>query len=404
MRILLVNQFFWPDSAATSQLLTDVARELAARGHEVYAVCAAGGYANADAHDPPNVTIYRVPALPFVRGVAGRVLSYGSFFLNAALTGFRVPRPDLVMTLTTPPLISLVGTILKSFRRTRHFIWEMDVYPDIAVGLNYFKAGGILDRVTGMLADFSRHRSDGILSLGNCMRERLISRGIPPEKIHVAENWADSAIINAIPLPTSGDDLSILYSGNLGLAHDVDTVKAAMRELQTDGRVRFAFAGGGGQRKDLESWCVREGISIANFRPYSTRISLGESLGSGDIGLVTQRNAALGSVVPSKVYGLLAAGRPVLFIGPKASTVAHIIDRFDCGWHVECGDAPELVTLLKELAADRGRVIAAGERAQAAFLAHYDRPVGVSRICSLVGASFHSKEASRLVVSSGGVL
>jgi glycosyltransferase involved in cell wall biosynthesis len=328
-------------------------------------------------------------------------LSYGSFFLNAALTGFRVPRPDLIITLTTPPLISLVGTVVKAFRRTRHFIWEMDVYPDIAVGLEYFKAGGILDRVTGMLADFSRYRCDGILSLGSCMRERLIARGIPAGKIHIAENWADSAIISPVPISSSSEYLSVLYSGNLGLAHDVDTVQAAMRELQPDGSVRFTFAGGGGQRKDLESWCLREGISIADFRPYSTRTNLRESLGSGDIGLVSQRNAALGSVVPSKVYGLLAAGRPVLFIGPKASTVAQIIRRFDCGWHVECGDTPQLVALLKELAADRGRVIAAGDRARTAFLAHYDRSIGVSRICSVIGASFHVQESTPLVVSAG---
>src|ERR1700744_4255525 len=127
MKILLLNQFFWPDSAATSQLLTDLARGLEKNGHQVYAVCAEGAYAIKDLSDPPPVKIHRVKTVPFVRGPLGRVLSYASFFLNAVFRGLTLPKPDLVITLTTPPLLSLVGSLIKIFRGSRHFIWEMDV-------------------------------------------------------------------------------------------------------------------------------------------------------------------------------------------------------------------------------------------------------------------------------------
>ena len=183
MKILLLNQFFWPDSSATSQLLTDLARGLVSRGHQVSVICADGSYAPSASDTPPAVRVQRVKALPFVRGRAGRMMSYLSFYCMALLRAFTLPKPDLVVSLTTPPLISLVGSFVKIFRGSRHFIWEMDIYPDVAIDLKYFKAGGLTDRVTGLLADRSRHNADGILALGECMKERLIHRGIPASKV-----------------------------------------------------------------------------------------------------------------------------------------------------------------------------------------------------------------------------
>lgn len=388
MKILLLNQFFWPDSAATSQLLTDLARGLEERGHDVSVICAeSGGYALRDIEDPPAVAIHRVKALPFVRGSLGRVLSYASFFLTAAVKGLRLSKQDLVITLTTPPLISIVGSILKLLRGSRHFIWEMDVYPDVAVDLQYIKRGGLIDKVSGQIADFSRHKCDGILALGSCMQSRLVARGVPAAKIHIAENWADGSLIPQQPLRLSSGRLSLLYSGNLGLAHDVETLMHTMQKLKSDGRFSFVFAGGGQRREELERWCIDQGIDQAEFRSYSSRGALAESLGSADIGIITQRTNCVGSVVPSKLYGLLAAGRPVLFIGPAGSTVAEVIRRSDCGWHVECGDEDKLVDLLRSLAREPGRVAAAADQARRTFLEHYDRPLGIARICRLIGAS-----------------
>ncbi len=400
MRILLLNQFFWPDSAATSQFLTDLARGLAARGHEVFAISAeGGGYALDDLSGPPPVHIHRVRTTRFVHGALGRVLSYGSYFVSCLARGLTAARPDLVITLTTPPLLSLIGNALKLLRGVRHFIWEMDVYPDVAVDLNYFEAGGVLDRATGLLADFSRRHADGILALGPCMKERLIARGIAAEKIHIAENWADGELIQPMPRAATDGRLTVLYSGNLGLAHDTGTILAGMQELERDRSFRFVFAGGGPLRKSLAEACTAAGITAAEFRSYSPKANLGESLGAGDIGLVTQRTASVGSVVPSKVYGLLAAGRPILYIGPRSSTAARLIAKHDCGWQVDCGDSARLVSLLRSLALNRSQVEEAGRRARQAFIENYDLPLGVERICRLIGADFAGEPAVSLVLS-----
>jgi colanic acid biosynthesis glycosyl transferase WcaI len=396
MTILLINQFFWPDSAATSQLLTDLAIGLMERGHKVHVICAQGGYAPDHIGEPPAVDVHRIKCLRFVRGSLGRLGSYASFFLGTSWRSLRVPRPDIVITLTTPPLLSLVGNLVRFSRGSKHFVWEMDMYPDVAVDLKYIAAGGIVERVVGAVADFSRDRSNGILALGSCMRERLIKRGVSAEKIFVAENWADSQLIRPVAWPPANFPLTVLYSGNLGLAHEVETVASAMVQLKDDTRFQFIFAGGGARRKQLEALCREEGIQTVQFRPYSSKMNLGESLGSGHIGLITQREECLGSVVPSKVYGLLAAGRPVLFIGPRESTLAGIINRFRCGWHIDSGDVPALVQLLKELQNNRTAIQEAGGRAREASLKHFDVRNGVARICDLIGAS----ETKQLVDSS----
>ncbi len=388
MRILLLNQFFWPDSAATSQLLTDVARALANEGHEVHAIAGGCDYAGADSDRRPDVHIHRPPAIGFARGRFARPASYVSFLLTATFTGLVIPRPDIVVSLTTPPLISLLGAMLKSFRGARHFIWEMDVYPDIAIDLKMFSQSSLIARVTRFLSDRARRHADGVIALGECMRTRLLSHGIPAQRISVADNWADGSRIFPIARPAKSHDepLTVMYSGNLGMAHDVETIYQAMFALRGDTRFQFVFAGAGPRRPEFEKRASGDALTNVEFRAYSTRQSLGESLACGDIGLITQIPVTLGSVVPSKIYGLMAAGRPVLFIGPKESTPAQIIKRFDCGWQIECGNSDALCRLLLDLKADPTAVSDAGQRARAAFDRHFDLAQGVGRICSIIGA------------------
>ena len=387
MRILLINQFFWPDSSATSQLLTDLARGLAADGHDVVAICTAGGYAVEDDADMPLVSIRRVRSIPFARGKIGRILSYLSFYLGATILSVAAPKPDIVITLTTPPLLSVIGTLIKKLRGGRHFIWEMDIYPDVAVDLKYIAADGFIARIAGAVAAYSRQEADGVIALGDCMKERLVRGGVAANKISVAENWADGLKINPIRRSADGNNLFLLYSGNLGLAHDLQTLQGAMLALKDDERFVYRFVGSGGRRDELKTFCEKNGIGALELLPYVQRAGLSESLAAGDVGLVTQNAQCCGSVVPSKVYGLLAAGRPVLFIGPREATPARLIARFDCGWHIECGDVDGLSRLLVWLADHRAEIDMAGQRARRAFLAHYDLPHGVARVSRIVGAS-----------------
>ena len=396
MRMLFINQFFWPDSSATSQQLTDLVVGLAARGEQIEVLCGdSGGYAEAAGSVAPNAIVHRVKAAPFTRGKLGRVVSYLSFYASAFFRGLTLRRPDIVVSMTTPPLISLLGTCIQILRGSRHFIWEQDVYPDIAVDLDHIRAGSLLHRVTGALADFSRRKADGIIVLGECMRDRLISRGVPAEKIFVAEHWANSTSIQPMERPGNPEELVLLYSGNLGLAHDLDTLLGTLRALREDTRFRFLFVGTGGRRKALTDFIEANGISSVEMRPFVARDKLSEGLAAGDIGLVTQQESACGSVVPSKVYGILAAGRPLLYIGPASATPARIIRRHGCGWQFEVGDIEGVTRLLKQLVENRSAVLEAGQRARQALLECYDLPQSVDRIGDILGAAPRTGQKTR---------
>jgi glycosyltransferase involved in cell wall biosynthesis len=298
----------------------------------------------------------------------------------------RGPKPDLILTLTTPPALGVLGCLIKTITGARHFIWEMDVYPDIAVDLGVLNRHSWLTRTLGAAFDYSRRRADGIIALGECMRERLVRRGIRHSRINIVENWADGRQIQPCPFP-GPRPLRILYSGNLGLAHDVDTIQAAIHHYGSDTRFHFDFAGAGPQRATLEAFCREQQVANTSFTGYRPSVDLEQTFGGCHIGLVTQKPATLGSVVPSKTYGLMAAGRPILYIGPREATPACIIGRFHCGWQIDPGDTNALITLLELLASNPGLVREAGARGRNAFLQHYDLPIGVARICSILGVT-----------------
>jgi glycosyltransferase involved in cell wall biosynthesis len=384
-RVVLINQFFWPDLAATGQLLTDLARHLADLGHDVTVICGSGTYAGTEATPRPPVEIVRVPGLRFVRSTATRLLSYLSFYVGALWRALCAPKADVIVTLTTPPLLGLIGRVVQVFRRSRHYIWEMDMYPDVAIDLGVLTARSAATRAIRWLADYARRHSDGVIVLGECMRQRLIDRGLPDAKISVAENWADGALIHPVAPRMRNAAMTVIYPGNLGLAHDVATLACAMRELGFDRRYRFVFVGGGPRVADLKRFCESNGVANAHFLSYCGRDRLNDLMSEADVGLVTQSEVCLGSLVPSKVYSLMAAGLPILFIGPRPATPSLVIRRFDCGWQVDCGDSESLLAVLRTLQADRAQACAAGARARTAFLAHYDSPVAVRRIVSVLG-------------------
>ena len=301
----------------------------------------------------------------------------------------RTPKPDIVLTLTTPPLVSLLGTLVKQLRGVRHFVWEMDLYPDIAVDLRVLRPRSLTTKLIGWLADFSRKRADGIIALGEDMKARLVARGISEEKIVVAENWADGDEIT--PHPFQDGPLVVHYSGTLGLAHEQHTVREGMRRLRGNRSFRFLFVGGGACHPVLEQFCRTNDVDTAEFRPYTKRCGLSTNLAEGHVGLVTQIPQTLGSIVPSKIYGIMAAGRPILFIGPRESTPARIIQQHGCGWHIDPGDSDSLVRLLQQLEGDRDLVKKAGARARDAFEKHYEKSIGAGRLLSILGLSESAK-------------
>ncbi len=348
-RVVFVNRYFHPDHSATSQIASDLAFHLAARGWEVGAITSRQRYDDArarlDAGGTANgVRIVRVWSTRFGRGkLFGRAVDYLTFYASALFAMLR-ERDAILIAMTDPPLLSVVA----GFASKRVVNWVQDLFPEVAESL-----GIRLPRILRRLRDWSLRRARANVVLGDLMAGRV-------PKATVIHNWADAAL-EPKPRPDA-DAFLVGYSGNLGRAHEFETILGAMHALP---QVRFIFTGGGAQLEAVK----REASANAEFRPYAPRERLSESLSSVDAHLVSLQPSLEGLIVPSKFYGVLAVARPVIFIGARDGEVGRIIETHRCGVVIEPGDVGALSRAIATLAADPKEAQAMGSRGRQLYLA-----------------------------------
>jgi len=354
-RVVFVNRYFWPDHSATSQMASDLAFHLASRGWSVAVVASRQRYDDARARLPAHevergVRIIRVWSTRFGRaGLVGRAIDYLTFYLSSFFAIRRYGRDALVVAMTDPPLLSVVAAM--AAKQTLN--WVQDLFPEVAEGLG-IRAPRFLRR----LRDWSLRRARANVVLGERMAARV------PKSV-VIHNWADAALR---PVPRaenpfrhdSRETFVAGYSGNLGRAHEFDTILGAMQRLP---EIRFLIAGGGARLDSVKS----QAGANATFLPYQPREMLSQSLSAADVHLVSLQPQLEGLIVPSKFYGALAVGRPVLFIGAHDGEIASIIDSYRCGVVVAPGDVEGLTRAIRTMAADPAGTAAMGARGLEAY-------------------------------------
>ena len=195
MRILLINQFYKPDTAATGQLLADLAGSLAEHGHDVHVICSRQRYdggkgASAAVESAEGVAVHRVFTTRFGRKMLlGRTIDYFSFYVSAAWRALLLAKPDVCVSLTTPPFISMIGLMLSKLKGSQNVIWVMDVYPDVAVAYDVINKRALLYHLLIRLNKTLYRDAAAVISLGETMTERLQSLGAVPENLHTIHNW-----------------------------------------------------------------------------------------------------------------------------------------------------------------------------------------------------------------------
>jgi glycosyltransferase involved in cell wall biosynthesis len=349
-RLLFVNRYFHPDHSATSQMLSGLAFHLAERGRNVTVVTSRQRYDDPRAKLPARettggVAVRRVWSTRFGRGfLPGRAVDYATFYVSAFFALLQnASRDSTIVALTDPPLISVVAALAAMLRRATLINWTQDLFPEVAEALG-MRALRVLRRAR----DWSLRRAQTNVALGDAMAARL------PNAI-VIHNWADAALH---PIDIPHDRFVVGYSGNLGRAHDAQTMLAAIRKLRDNGAIEFVITAGGAQLKAIRA----EQLPNVRFGGYAPRERLSESLSAADVHLVTLLPALEGLIVPSKFYGVLAVARPVLFVGAADGDLARIIQSHDCGYVIEPGDGDALAACIGELANDRDRARAMGQR------------------------------------------
>lgn len=346
MKILIANQAFHPDVVSTAQHAADLAVALAEAGHDVTVL------ASRTAYDQPEVRfagrelwrgvdVRRIGCLSLSRtAVWKRAVTFASFLLNCALRMWTLPRPDMVIALTSPPLLCVLGALLARFRGARLVLWMMDLNPDEAVAVGYLRSGSVVERALRTLLRFSLHSSDRVIVLDRFMRERIEAYGIAAGKVAVIAPWPHS---NDVAYDLGGREafrkrhgldgrFVVMYSGNHSPCHPLDTLLGAALQLAPRKDIAFCFAGGGVEFEKVRRFAAAHSLSNVVCLGYQPRSELSASLSAADLHAVVMGDAFVGIVHPCKVYNILTLGIPVLYVGPPASPVADAASRMMDGY------------------------------------------------------------------------
>jgi glycosyltransferase involved in cell wall biosynthesis len=367
LKVIFINRYFFPDQSATSQMLSDLSFGLAGRNFSVHVICSRQLYTQARAALAPletinGVIVHRVWTTRFGRDrLAGRALDYISFYLSSAWVLLKLlERGDTVVAKTDPPLISIVAMAATKTKGAHLLNWLQDIFPEVASRLGNNPLPKRIDGLMRKLRDSTLRAADMNIVLGERMREFLERQGIPAGKICVIENWADSdatvprAVADSalrVRLGLSGKFV-VGYSGNLGRAHEFQTLLEAASLLSKDKDIAFLMVGGGVGMTALQQEVSRRGLANFQFLPHQSRACLSDSMAAADVHWVSLLPTLEGLIVPSKVYGILAAGRPVIFVGDPDGEVARLIGPGRAGVAVGVGDARELQRRIVELKSD----------------------------------------------------
>lgn len=398
---VFLNRFYWPDVAATGQMLTDLAEDLVALGWDVTVVTSTGDYggghtALAREETRAGVRILRVRGTRFGRHrMLGRLLDYVSYLSGAMLRVLQLGRRDIVVAMSDPPFSSAVAVIAARLTGARAVYWVQDLFPQIAAKLGVMKERSLVYRVSDRVARALNRRCDLVIALGPRMAEALVAAGARADRTRWVHNWADASAIR--PVGTRDNpfvrrhDLAgkfvVLYSGNAGRAHPFDAVLYAARALSADHETIFMFIGGGKRFPELRAIAEREKLRNVRFLDYLPRDQLSFSLSAASVSLVTEDPQVEGLLVPSKTYGILASGRPLLFVGSPNSDVARIVGESDCGVVVLPEDGEGLVRAIAGLRADSVRMAEMGANARTAAEMMYDRRRATERWAELALAA-----------------
>ncbi|WGV24094.1 glycosyltransferase family 4 protein [Halotia branconii] len=367
VKLSVITQFFPPDYAATGQLIEELVKQLGQQGVDIEVFTSQPGYAFKSSSAPAVERVDRIrvqrsrTAQLWPGRIRGKAVNGILYTLRAALYMFKAWRRSNVVLLTTaPPFLPVIGYLAYLLFRLPYVCILYDLYPDIAIALGVIPKDNWLVRLWRAINRQVWLNAKGIVVLSPAMKERVVAH-CPQiaDKVSVIHSWANPDLIRPIPKQENWfalkhnlvNTFTVLYSGNMGRCHDLDTMLEAAKELQ-DQPIQFVCIGGGAKRDDLIKEVEQLGLRNFTFLPYQDKHVLPYSLTACDLSLVSVDASTESLVVPSKLYSALASGRPLAVICSPSSYLRQLISEADCGSTFDNGDSHGLAQFIRLLSRD----------------------------------------------------
>jgi len=380
MHIVFFNRSYYPDPEATGQYLTELAEDLVARGEKVSVICGRSyhikkrwGLLPVKVTTRNGVRVVRAfnTQLP-KRSFACRLINLGTYFVNCLLAMLLVPRPDVVVSMTDPPLLPFLAGLYARLTRARFVFAINDLYPDVGIELGAIANPvwlALLERATS----FGLRQADVVTVLGDDMKQRVLRKGCPAERIRVHPYWVDCTSVrpcgrdNAFSARhgLAPSDFVVMYSGNLGLSQNLEGLLQVAAQLKHVPGLRFMIVGEGAAKTRLQAMAAELHLDgLVHFLPYQPRETLAQSLSAADLHLIPLAQGVAGCIVPCKVYGILAAGTPYVAIMDREGDVARLAEEHDCGFWCPPDSPARLKDIIEHCRANRDELERMGRNAR----------------------------------------
>ncbi len=404
-KILVINQHFYPEVAATGQLLLDLCEDLVKAG---YVVKVLTGNPNSDLNknnkvprreNYKGIEIIRLKNTTFNKyRMSGRILNYLTFHFLIFFQILFCKKPDLVFVLSTPPFISFYGLLLKALKRVKTIYIVQDLFPDLVIELGKIKNKYFI-KVLKNLSKLILRKMDRVVVVGDFMKRKIkkkILQGMNSTHVTTIHNWADGEKIRVISEEEERNltkeewglegKFIVLYSGNIGDLHEFDTIILAAEDLEKQGwkNICFVFIGEGIKKEYIERKVKEKGLNNILFFPFQPRKILTYSLGLADVSVVTLEKGFEGMVVPSKMYGILASGRPVIAVVGGESEVTETIGNGRCGKIVNIGDYKTLSDGVIDYYNNSKKCYQEGMSGRKYFEENYDRKIATKKYIKVI--------------------
>jgi colanic acid biosynthesis glycosyl transferase WcaI len=393
-RLLVFNQYYWPGLEATAHLLSDLCAALSddfdvtvVTGRILIHAPDAGRFE----HD--GVEVIRVRSAAYDRRrLHLRATNYLTYMEESLRVGMSVEKPDVVLCMTDPPLIGDVALGVATWFRVPLVVISQDVFPEVAVEVKRLENKPLIALLRGLIGLYLK-RADHVVAIGETMRKRLEQKGVRRDRISVIPNWVDTTAIQ----PAAHDNdwsrhhgvvgrFVVMHSGNVGHAQDLDVLIRAMTFLRDLSDVSALVVGGGARLLELQALAERLETDAVQFMGYQPRETLSLSLSSAHLHYVGLQRGLSGYVVPSRLYGILAAGRPVVVSADADSETAQVVERVGCGVVVPPGRPERVAEVIRAARDGELELEAMGRRGREYVIAEADRRVAVQRYGDLLRA------------------
>jgi colanic acid biosynthesis glycosyl transferase WcaI len=385
-RLLVLNQYYWPGVEATAHLLSELCGALA----DEFDVSVITG--RVDGHGAPGlstrdgVEIRRVRSTAYDRSrLSLRAANYLTYLAGSLVEGMRAEPPDLVLCMTDPPVIADVALVIARRFGVPLVVVSQDVFPEVAVELKRLE-NPLLVGTLRLAIRFYLKRADKLVAIGETMQRRLQEKGAAPDRIVVIPNWVDTSALAPQPRDSAWalehgfeDRFVVMHSGNIGHAQDLDSLIRAGTFLRDLDRLRIALIGGGARRDELKALTRRLAVDCVQFLGYQPREVLPQSLSAADVHVVGLARGLSGYVVPSRLYGILSVGRPVIVAADADSETAKVVQEVGCGVVVPPGRPELLAAAIRSAYGGEHDLEEMGRRGREYVTGDADRRVAVER-------------------------